>query len=156
MPRRKRVLKRRDLVADWKHNDLVIAKFINMMMWSGKKATATKIVYDALEDLKTKGEDPVKTFKKALENVRPEIEVRSRRVGGANYQVPMEVRPERKLSLSCRWLISASRDRVGRSMSEKLSAELYEASQGRGGAMRKREEVHKMADANRAFAHFRW
>lgn len=156
MPRRRRVLKRRPLDADFKFNDLVISKFINMLMWSGKKTTATGIVYSAFEDLKAKGEDPLKVFKKAIDNVKPEIEVRSRRVGGANYQVPMEVRPERKLSLSCRWLIEAARGRVGRSMQEKLSAELYEAAQGRGGAMRKREEVHKMAEANRAFAHFRW
>lgn len=156
MPRRKRVLKRRPIDPDWKFNDIVISKFVNMLMWSGKKSTATRIVYGALEDLKSKGEDPMKVFKKAIDNVKPEIEVRSRRVGGANYQVPMEVRPERKLSLSCRWLIDSARERVGRSMTERLSAEFYEAAQGRGGAMRKREEVHKMAEANRAFAHFRW
>jgi len=156
MPRRKRVLKRRAVQPDAKFGEHIISKFINMLMWGGKKATASNIVYQAFEDLKAKGEDPVRVFKKALENVRPEIEVRSRRVGGANYQVPMEVRPERKLSLSCRWLIDAARERMGRSMEEKLSAELYEAAQGRGGAMRRREEVHKIADANRAFAHFRW
>jgi small subunit ribosomal protein S7 len=156
MPRRKRVLKRRSVEPDFVYDDTVVAKFINMMMYDGKKSIISKIIYDAFEDLKSKGEDPVKVFKKAIDNVKPEIEVRSRRVGGANYQVPMEVRPERKLSLSCRWIIESARARIGRSMQEKLSAELYEASQGRGGAMRKREEVHKMADANRAFAHFRW
>lgn len=156
MPRRKRVLKRRPIDPDFKFNDLVISKFINMLMWNGKKTVAANIVYSAFDDLKSKGEDPIKIFKKAIDNVKPEIEVRSRRVGGANYQVPMDVRPERKLSLSCRWIIEAARARVGRSMEEKLSAELYEAAQGRGGAMRKREEVHKMAEANRAFAHFRW
>lgn len=156
MPRRKRVLRRRPLDPDYQFNDLTCSKFINQMMWDGKKSTATRIVYDAFEDLKGKGEDPLKVFKKAIDNVKPEIEVRSRRVGGANYQVPMEVRPERKLSLSCRWIIQSARSRVGRSMADKLSAELYEAAQGRGGAMRKREDVHKMADANRAFAHFRW
>lgn len=156
MPRRKRVLKRRPVEAEYRYNDTVISKFINMVMWDGKKSAATKIVYGALDDLQAKGEDPIRVFKKALDNVKPDIEVRSRRVGGANYQVPVEVRPERRLSLSIRWLIASSRVRVGRSMKEKLSAELYEAAQGRGGAMRKREEVHKMAEANRAFAHFRW
>lgn len=156
MPRRKRVLRRRPVEPDYKFNDIVISKFINMLTWDGKKTKGSRVVYGAMDDLKSKGEDPAKIFKKAIDNVKPDIEVRSRRVGGANYQVPMEVRPERKLSLSCRWLISSARARVGRSMAEKLSAELYEASQGRGGAMRKREEVHKMADANRAFAHFRW
>jgi len=156
MPRRKRVLKRRPIGKDAREGDLVISKFINMIMWSGKKTTATNVVYGALDDLKSKGEDSVRVFKKAIDNVKPEIEVRSRRVGGANYQVPMEVRQERKLSLSCRWIIEAARARAGRSMTEKLSAELYEAAQGRGGAMRKREEVHKMAESNRAFAHFRW
>ncbi len=156
MPRRKRVLVRPELDADPKYNDLAVSKFINMMMWSGKKTTATNIFYGALDDLKSKGEDGYKVFKKAIDNVKPEIEVRSRRVGGANYQVPMDVRPERKVTLSCRWLIGAARSRAGRSMEEKLSAELYEAAQGRGGAMKKREDVHKMAEANRAFAHFRW
>ncbi len=156
MPRRKRVLKRPSLVPDFQFGDSTVAKFINMIMWSGKKTIATKIVYGALEDLKSKGEDSLKTFKKAVDNCKPEIEVRSRRVGGANYQVPMDVRPERKLTLAIRWLIASARERAGRSMVEKLSAELYEASQGRGGAIKKREDVHKMAEANRAFAHFRW
>lgn len=156
MPRRKRILRRRPVQAEARFNEITVAKFINMLMWDGKKSTASRIVYSAFDDLKGKGEDPLRTFKKAIDNVKPEIEVRSRRVGGANYQVPMEVRPERKLSLSCRWLIDAARQRMGRTMSDKLSAELYEAAQGRGGAMRKREDVHKMADANRAFAHFRW
>jgi small subunit ribosomal protein S7 len=156
MPRRKRVLKRPTVQADALYEDLTVGKFINLMMWDGKKTSAQNIVYGAFDDLKTKGEEPLKVFKKAIDNVKPEIEVRSRRVGGANYQVPMEVRPERKLSLSCRWLISSARARVGRSMADKLSAELYEAANGRGGAMKKREDVHKMADANRAFAHFRW
>jgi len=156
MPRRKRVIHRRAVEPDLKYNEVMVSKFVNMMTWSGKRAVCTGLVYKAFEDLQGKGEDPVKVFKKAIDNVKPEIEVRSRRVGGANYQVPVEVRPERKLSLSCRWIISSARARVGRSMWEKLSAELYEAAQGRGGAMRKREEVHKMAEANRAFAHFRW
>lgn len=156
MPRRKRVIKQRVVRNDLRYDDSVVAKFINILMWEGKKATATRILYDAFDDLKGKGEDPLRVFKKALENIKPDIEVRSRRVGGANYQVPMEVRSVRKLSLSCRWLVQSARVRIGRSMAEKLSAELYEASQGRGGAMRKKEEVHKMADANKAFAHFRW
>lgn len=156
MPRRKRVLQRPELQPDNKHGDMIVSKFINMLMWSGKKTIASGIVYQAFDDLAKKGEDGLKTFKKAIDNVKPEIEVRSRRVGGANYQVPMEVRPERKLTLSCRWLIESARDRAGHTMSEKLSAELYEAANGRGGAMKKREDVHKMAEANRAFAHFRW
>lgn len=156
MPRRKRVLDRAPLVPDFKFDELVVSKFINMLMWDGKKTKATKIVYGAFEDLDKKNENGLRVFKKAIENVKPDIEVRSRRVGGANYQVPMEVRPERRLTLSCRWLIESARARAGRSMSEKLSAELYEASQGRGGAIKKREDVHKMAEANRAFAHFRW
>lgn len=156
MPRRKRVLKRPELSPDLKFNDMVVSKFINQIMWSGKKTVASRIVYDAMEDLQKKGEDSLKVFKKAVDNVKPEVEVRSRRVGGANYQVPMEVRPERKLTLSCRWLISSARERAGRTMAERLSAELYEAAQGRGGAIKKRDDVHKMAEANRAFAHFRW
>lgn len=156
MPRRRRVLQRPEIQPDNRFGDMVVSKFINMLMWSGKKSIATGIVYTALDDLQKKGEDGIKTFKKAIDNVKPEIEVRSRRVGGANYQVPMEVRPERKLTLSCRWLIESARDRAGHSMAEKLSAELYEAANGRGGAMKKREDVHKMAEANRAFAHFRW
>ncbi len=156
MPRRKRVLKRAPVSPDFKHGDLVVSKFINMLMWDGKKTKASNIVYGSFTDLEKKGENGLKVFKKAVDNVKPEIEVRSRRVGGANYQVPMEVRPERRLTLSCRWIIQSARSRVGRSMAEKLSAELYEAAQGRGGAMKKREDVHKMAEANRAFAHFRW
>lgn len=156
MPRRKRVLKRRPVQPDYKYHDMTVMKFINLLMWDGKKSLAMKIVYDTFQDLEKKGEDGLKTFKKAIDNVKPEIEVRSRRVGGANYQVPMEVRPQRRVTLSCRWLIHAARSRAGRSMVDKLSAELYEAAQGRGGAMRKREDVHKMAEANRAFAHFRW
>lgn len=156
MPRRRRVLKRPTLTPDLQYNDMVVSKFINQIMFDGKKTVASRIVYSALADLQKKGEDALKTFKRAIDNVKPEIEVRSRRVGGANYQVPMEVRPERKLTLSCRWLIGSARERAGRSMAEKLSAELYEAAQGRGGAMKKREDVHKMAEANRAFAHFRW
>jgi len=156
MPRRRRVLKRPTLKPDSKYGDPVVAKFINQVMWSGKKSVATSLIYGAFEDLKSKGEDSLKIFHRAVENVKPEIEVRSRRVGGANYQVPMEVRPERKLSLSCRWLVASARDRAGRTMAEKLSAEFYEAANGRGGAIKKREDVHKMAEANRAFAHFRW
>ncbi len=156
MPRRKRVIHRRAMEPDLRFGDVTVTKFVNMMTWSGKRAVCTGLLYRAFDDLQSKGEDPIKVFKKAIDNVKPEIEVRSRRVGGANYQVPVEVRPERKLSLSCRWIIQSARARVGRSMWEKLSAELYEAAQGRGGAMRKREEVHKMAEANRAFAHFRW
>ncbi len=156
MPRRKRVLERKSIEPDSRYVDTTVQKFIQMLMWNGKKTKAAHIVYEAFDDLKTKGEDGLRVFKKAIDNVKPEIEVRSRRVGGANYQVPMEVRPERKLTLSCRWLIQSARERMGRSMSEKLSAELYEAANGRGGAIKKKDDVHKMAEANRAFAHFRW
>jgi len=156
MPRRRRVLKRPEVIPDLKFNDMTVSKFINQIMWSGKKTVASRIVYEAMDDLQKKGEDSLKVFKKAVDNVKPEVEVRSRRVGGANYHVPMEVRPERKLTLSCRWLISSARERAGRTMAERLSAELYEAAQGRGGAVKKRDDVHKMAEANRAFAHFRW
>jgi small subunit ribosomal protein S7 len=156
MPRRKRVLKRPQISPDLQYGDIVISKFINQIMQDGKKTTASKIVYGAFGDLKGKGEDALRVFKKAIDNCKPEVEVRSRRVGGANYQVPMEVRPERKLTLSIRWLVQSSRERAGRSMAEKVSAELYEAANGRGGAIKKREDVHKMAEANRAFAHFRW
>ena len=156
MPRKKRVLKRPSVAPDYQYSDPAIAKFINMLMWHGKKSIAQSIVYGAFEDLKQKNEDPPKVFKKAIENVKPDVEVRSRRVGGANYQVPVDVLPQRQISLSCRWIIQSARTRLGRSMAEKLSAEFYEAANGRGGAIKKRDDVHKMAEANRAFAHFRW
>lgn len=156
MPRRREVPKRK-ILPDPHYHDLIIAKFTNVLMRDGKKSTAEAIVYGAfhvIED-RTK-EDPVRVFHKALENVKPAVEVKSRRVGGSTYQVPMEVRPERQTALAIRWLIEFSRKRPGKQMSEKLANELIEASHARGGAIKKKEDTHRMAEANKAFAHYRW
>lgn len=156
MPRKGNVPKR-DVLPDPKFNDKTIARLINKLTEDGKKSKAEGITYgafDIIED-RTKGE-PMKVFKKALDNIKPMLEVKSRRVGGATYQVPVEVRPERKLSLSLRWLVKYSRGRGEKSMVEKLAAELIDASNGKGGSVKKKEEVHKMAEANKAFAHYRW
>lgn len=157
MPRKSSVRKRR-VPVDPKYNDLTIAKFINSLMYDGKKSKAEQIFYDALEILgqKVGGKAPLETFQTAMDNVKPMVEVRSRRVGGATYQVPVEVSSFRRLSLTIRWVINAARARGGKSMEEKLAAELLDAAQGKGGAMKKREDTHKMAEANRAFAHYRW
>ena len=156
MPRRREVPKR-IVIPDPKYHDVMVAKFINNIMSDGKKSTAEKIVYDAFESIKDKTrEDPVKVFKKALENVQPQIEVKSRRVGGSTYQVPIEIRPSRRMALAMRWVRNFARKRHGFSMSDKLAAELMEASMGRGEAVKKKEDVHKMAEANKAFAHYRW
>jgi small subunit ribosomal protein S7 len=137
-------------------NDLV-TKFINCMMWDGKRATAEKIFYRAMQRIAEKSsDDPLKLFKKAVENCKPVLEVKSRRVGGANYQVPVEVNPFRRQSLAIRWLISYARTRAGKTMMDKLADELLDAANGRGGAMKKKEDVHRMAEANKAFAHYRW
>jgi small subunit ribosomal protein S7 len=137
-------------------NDLV-TKFINCMMWDGKRATAEKIFYRAMQRIAEKSsDDPVKLFKKAVENCKPVLEVKTRRVGGANYQVPVEVNPFRRQSLAIRWLISYARTRAGKTMMDKLADELLDAANGRGGAMKKKEDVHRMAEANKAFAHYRW
>ena len=135
-----------------------MTKFINCMMYDGKQSTAEKIVYDSFEIIKEKsGDDPVKIFKKALDNVKPSLEVKSRRVGGSNYQVPIEVNPNRRLSLSIRWLVGFARSRGdGKTMQEKLANELLDAANLRGGAVKKREDTHRMAEANKAFAHYRW
>ncbi len=154
---RRRVAAKREIIPDPKFNDKVIAKFINDLMEDGKKSTAEKICYGSFDILHKKyNDDPVKLFKKALNNVKPNVEVRSRRVGGATYQVPMEVRPERKQTLASRWIIAYSKERSGKNMIEKLAAELMDACENKGGAIKKREDVHKMADANKAFAHFKW
>jgi small subunit ribosomal protein S7 len=154
---RKKVATKREIQPDPKFNDVVIAKFINSLLERGKKSTAESIFYNALDMVQKKtNEDGVKTFKKALENVKPLLEVKSRRVGGATYQVPVEVKPERRQSLASRWLIDSARGRPEHSMADRLAAEMLEAAEGRGGAMKKREDVHRMADANKAFAHFRW
>ena len=142
---------------DPKFGEFVITKFMNAVMEQGKKSVAERIVYGAFERMEAKAKsDPVQLFRSALDNVMPAVEVRSRRVGGATYQVPVEVRPERRQALAIRWIIQAARDRSGHSMTEKLSAELLDAFNRRGNAVKKREDTHKMADANKAFAHYRW
>ncbi len=147
----------RKIHPDPKYKDKIVAKFINRLMWDGKKSVAEKSFYSSIEILANKsGDDGLKLFKQALENVKPILEVRSRRVGGANYQVPVEVRPERKLSLAMKWIVGSARSRGEKSIEERLAGEFFDALNNRGSAMKKREEVHKMAEANRAFAHFRW
>jgi len=146
---------RREIEGDSKYNDINIAKFINYVMLDGKKTTAEKIVYGAFEILKEKTkQDPRHIFNKAIKKVSPLVEVRGKRVGGANYQVPFQVRGERRYFLACNWMIKAADDRRGRSMAEKLATEMLDASNGEGNAVKKREAVHKMAEANKAFAHF--
>lgn len=154
---RKKVVAKRDILPDPKFNDLVIAKFVNALMTSGKKSVAESILYSTLDIIQKKtNDDPLKTFKRALENLKPVVEVKSRRVGGATYQVPIEVKPNRRQSLASRWLIDYARERPEKSMEEKLAAEVLDALANRGGAVKKREDVHKMAEANKAFAHYRW
>ena len=153
---RKRKAPKRKNYPDPKYKSEVISKFINSIMYDGKRSTAEKILYSALEKMKAKNQDPLKVFNSAIGNVRPNLEVRSRRVGGATYQVPVEVKSNRSQALALRWLLSASRKRKNKSMSEKLFFELMDASQNKGSAVKKREDVHKMAESNRAFAHFRW
>ena len=157
MPRR-RIVAKRELPADGVYGSQLVTKFINCMMSDGKQSTAMSIVYGSLEIVKEKsGDDPVKIFKKALDNVKPSLEVKSRRVGGSNYQVPIEVNPNRRLSLSLRWIVGYATSRGdGKTMQEKLANELMDAANLRGGAVKKREDTHRMAEANKAFAHYRW
>ncbi len=156
MPRRYRP-ERRDVVPDPKYHSKTIARFINRMMRGGKKSLAQRIMYDAFDIIeKRTGRDPVEVFEQAMANAMPQIEVKPRRVGGATYQVPVEVRPERREALAQRWLIQFARKRHGKSMAEKLAAELMDAANNQGATIRKRDETHKMAEANRAFAHYRW
>ena len=156
MPRRREVPKRK-ILPDPKYRDRMVAKFCNIVMTRGKKSLAEKIVYGAFDVIQGRyKEDPLDVFRKALDLVKPKVEVKSRRVGGATYQVPVEVRPERRTALAMRWLTTYSRERGEKTMVERLAAELVEASQGRGNAVKKREDVHKMAEANKAFAHYRW
>ena len=156
MPRRGNIV-HREVVADSKYNEKLVTKFINAVMKDGKKSTAEKIVYGTFEIIhqKTK-DDPMKVFKKALSNVRPAIEVKSRRVGGSTYQVPVEVRPERRNALAFRWLTLYASARKGGSMVDRLAAEMFDAAENRGESVKKREDVHRMAEANKAFAHYRW
>jgi len=146
------------LAPDPKHGSVLAGKFVNSMMWSGKKSVALKVFYDALDEIaeKVKDAEPIDVFHQALENVKPNIEVRSKRVGGASYQVPMQVNKNRQLSLAIRWILQSCREKKGRPMHEKLAAELLAAYNREGAAMTKRENVHRMADANKAFAHFAW
>ena len=155
MSRRHRAEKR-EILPDPQFGDLVVSKFMNNLMRDGKKSVAERIVYGAFDLIASKGQEPVKVFHEALEGVRPEIEVRSRRVGGATYQVPVEVRAERAQALAIRWLISASRSRSELTMTQRLAGELMDASNNRGAAVKKREDTHRMAEANRAFSHYRW
>jgi small subunit ribosomal protein S7 len=156
MPRRREVTKR-EILPDPKYKSTLVAKFINKIMNRGKKSVAEGILYRALGIIQERAkEDPLKLFEKSLNNVKPIIEVKSRRVGGATYQVPTEVRQERRTALAIRWLITYAKERSEKSMEEKLAAELIEAANNRGGAIKKREDVHKMAEANKAFAHYRW
>ena len=156
MSRRKRSPKRR-IPIDPKFNSMLVSKLINMIMWQGKKGVAENIMYHALDTVEKKsGKNGLEILEKAVKNVAPLLEVRSRRVGGANYQVPVEVRAERRQTLALRWLVSYSRDRAGKSMASKLAEEILAASNNEGSAVKKREDVHKMAEANKAFAHFRW
>ena len=154
---RKRRAAKRDVLPDAIYNSKLVTKLINQVMVDGKKGTAEKIVYDAFDMVKEKtGEEAIDVFTKAMENLKPALEVKSRRVGGANYQVPVEVKPDRARALAYRWLINASRARGGHSMSENLANEIIDASNGTGAAVKKREDTHKMAEANKAFAHYRW
>src|SRR5271154_2248628 len=154
---RKGQIRVREVPADPKYHDRMVAKFMNVVMERGKKSLAEQILYRALDTIAERSkEDGLVVFKRALDNVRPAVEVRSRRVGGANYQVPVEVPPLRRSSLAMRWLVTAARARGEKSMEERLGAEIMEAAQNRGGAVKKREDTHRMADANRAFAHYRW
>jgi small subunit ribosomal protein S7 len=148
---------RRPVPPDPVYGSDLVTKFINSMMWDGKKSTAQRIFYAAMERIQQRtNDDPLKTFKKAIENCKPVVEVKTRRVGGANYQVPVEVNPFRRQSLAIRWLINYARERSGKSMVEKLTEELIDAANNRGGAIKKKEDVHRMAEANKAFAHYRW
>jgi len=156
MPRRNRPPKR-EIARDIKYNSVLVSRFINKLMRSGKKSTAQRIFYDALDIVETRAKRPgLEVFEQAVRNATPILEVKPRRVGGATYQVPVEVRPERKTSLAIRWLVQSTRNRPGKSMSEKLANELLDAANNTGATVKKREDTHRMAEANRAFAHYRW
>ncbi len=156
MPRRREIPKR-EILPDPKYSNVDVSKFVNVLMTRGKKSVAERIVYGALNSIKSKsGKDPIEVFAQAVQNTKPSVEVKSRRVGGANYQVPVEVRPVRRVALAMRWLREAAQKRGEKSMDIRLANELMEAAEGRGGAVKKREEVHRMAEANKAFAHYRF
>ena len=154
---RKKQAPKRIMYADAKYQSLILTKFINFIMYDGKRSVAEKIIYTALEKIKEKTkQDPIKVFNDAISNVRPNLEVRSRRVGGATYQVPVEVKSKRSQTLALRWILEASRKRKNKTMSDKLFYELVDASQGKGSSIKKRKDTHKMAESNKAFAHYRW
>jgi small subunit ribosomal protein S7 len=154
---RRRDIPKRKVLPDPKFRDRLVAKFTNVLMFDGKRAVAERIVYGALDVIQDRYKaDSMETFRKAMDAVKPKLEVKSRRVGGATYQVPVEVRPERRTALAMRWIIQYARARGDKTMVERLAAEMMDAAQGRGGAVKKREDVHRMADANKAFAHYRW
>ena len=154
---RKKQAPKRNIIADSRYSSVTLSKFINAVMYHGKRSTAEKIIYNALDKIKDKTKfDPLKVFNDAVNKVRPNLEVRSRRLGGATYQVPVEVKSKRSQALALRWLLDASRKRKNKNMSDKLFYELMDASQGKGSAIKKREDVHRMAESNKAFAHFRW
>ena len=154
---RKKQAPKRIFYPDAKYSSLVLAKFINFVMYDGKKNTSEKIIYDALDKIKDKTKnDPIKVFNDAVSNIRPNLEVRSRRVGGATYQVPVEVKTKRSQTLALRWLLEATRKRKNKTMSDKLFNEIMDASQNKGSAIKKKEDTHKMAESNKAFAHYRW
>lgn len=156
MPRR-RVVAKREILPDPVYNSPLVAKFVNTLMWDGKKSVAEGILYRAFNTIKDKTQDdPLKVFKKAIENVQPKVEVKSKRVGGATYQVPVEVNAARRVALAMRWLVTYARDRGEKTMIDRLANEILDAAAGKGNAMKKREDVHRMAEANRAFAHYRW
>lgn len=154
---RRKVSIKKVVVSDLKYSDPLVAKMINLIMRDGKKSTAEAIMYDAMEIIKDKSKDePLKVFRKALDNVKPMLEVRPRRVGGATYQIPVDIRPERRNTLSIRWIVGSARGRGEKTMQERLAAELLDAFNKTGSAMKKRDDVHKMAEANRAFSHYKW
>jgi small subunit ribosomal protein S7 len=154
---RRHAAEKREILPDAKFGDVVLAKFINAMMYSGKKSAAEQIVYGALDQMQKKvGQDPIRMFHDALNNVRPHLEVRSRRVGGATYQVPVDVRPDRAQALAIRWIIGTARGRSEQTMTDRLGGELLDAANNRGASVKKREDTHRMAEANKAFSHYRW
>ena len=154
---RKRRATKRDILADPIYNSKVVAKLINIVMIDGKKGTAQTIVYDAFEQIKNKtSKDPLEVFETCMENIKPQLEVKSRRVGGANYQVPIEVTPARAQALALKWLVKFSRERNGRSMADNLASEIIDASNGTGATVKKKDDTHRMAEANKAYAHYRW
>ena len=156
MPRRREIAKR-EVPPDAIYSSALVTKFISTLMSDGKRSTAEKIMYSSMSSIQEKtGDDPLKVFKKAIENVKPSLEVKSRRVGGSNYQVPVEVRPSRRLALSMRWIIQSAEKRGEKTMRAKLAGELLDAAENRGGAIKKKEDTHRMAEANKAFAHYRW